>query len=566
MMLDHRIAEVKADIALNRNGSSIRDDHLDGTRFELVLGDDQNYRGGYYTPVAIANFLVSWAISRDSRQVLEPSAGDGQIVGAIAKALGDAGKITAIELYSEEAKKAAIKGGERCTVVTGDFFTWYLSNRPDGAFDAVLGNPPFIRYQQFNDEHRQAAFALMREQGLHPTRLTNAWLPFLAVATRALRDGGRLALVLPAEFLQVKYASEVRAYLAAKYSHLTVVTFRKLVFPQIQQETILLLGIRHDNPAAEVSFVELEGPEDLGSFRSSQLSSIKEDLNHATEKWTQYYLTSAELALVREIEGTGSFLRLGEIAEVDVGIVTGRNEFFVVTEEEARTSGVLPWCLPLVSKSSQIRGVVLRDYQWRQMVAGGGRCYLIQLGDLHREELPTEALAYVMSGERRGFHEGYKCRIRMPNWWHVPSVWGPDAFLTRQVHDGPRIVHNPSGLTCTDTIHRVRTTGTVDGAQLAAISMNSLTFAFAELKGRSYGGGVLELEPSEAESLPIPVPNQNLDVEVVDWLARQESTERVLDHVDRSVLEPSGLSRSDIAALREIWHKLFVRRLRRKRV
>ena len=68
-------------------------------------------------------------------------------------------------------------------------------------------------------------------------------------------------MVLPAELLQVKYAKELRGYLASKYSSLSVVTFRKLLFPQIQQETILLLGIRQDNAGAEVSLHELDGPD-----------------------------------------------------------------------------------------------------------------------------------------------------------------------------------------------------------------------------------------------------------------------------------------------------------------
>ena len=522
-------------------------------------------RGGYYTPTPVAKFLAEWGIQTNTKSVLEPSAGDGEIVAAAADRLNN-GRITAIELVGEEAEKTKVRGGNCTDVITGDFFSWFNENRPTGKFDAVLGNPPFIRYQSFGEEHRIPAFSLMKEEGLHPSRLTNAWLPFVVASVLALRPGGRIALVLPGELLQVKYAAELRQYLARSFSHLTVVTFRSLVFSDIQQETVLLLGIRDDShKGAEVSFVELDHPENLSISAVNKTSSIRDDLNHAQEKWTQYYLTQKELELIRSIEHESSITRLGDLAEVDVGIVTGRNEFFVLTQEEADRFGVKDYCIPLIGRSHQIPGLVLSNEDWQSLASNDSKCLLMQLGDVDREYLTNEAREYVASGELRGFHTGYKCRIRLPNWWKVPSVWAPDAFLLRQIYDGPRIISNRSGAVCTDTIHRVRTNGKVNGEYLAAASVNSLTFAFAELKGRSYGGGVLELEPSEAEDLPFPKVDIDLDTDWLDWLAKEGSTERVLDEVDRRVLEAVGIARSDIKTLREIWHKLFTRRLRRKR-
>lgn len=522
-------------------------------------------RGGYYTPPGIAAFLANWAILDKSACVLEPSAGDGQIVAAAAQRLGQHGRITAVELYREEAEKAASNGGACTTVIQGDFFNWFGGSRPDGAFDAVLGNPPFIRYQDFEEQYRQPAFELMREEGLRPSRLTNAWLPFVAVATRALRSGGRLAFVLPAELLQVMYASELREYLARKYSHLSIVTFRRLLFDGIQQETVLLLGIREDSPGARISFIELESLSDLDAKVVNAAKPVKVSLDHAREKWTQYYLSPTELGLIREIEKSEAFTTLGELAEVDVGIVTGRNEFFVMTADEASRRDLLPWCVPLVGRSAQIPGLVLHRDDWEHLLRNEDRCLLLQLGDAQRSALPRSALSYVRYGERKGFHKGYKCRVRLPHWWDVPSVWVPDAFLLRQIHDGPRIVQNRANVTCTDTIHRVRTT-TADSAWLAAAAMNSLTFAFAEIRGRSYGGGVLELEPTEAEMLPfprpgvVPLPLDDLD----DW-ARSKTVEQMLGETDRLVLQPAGLSKRDVIVLRGIWRKLYERRIGRKR-
>lgn len=522
-------------------------------------------RGGYYTPPPIAKFLASWAVRTGSERILEPSGGDGAFVAVLRDRLTRTGALDVLELHPEEGAKISKLEIPRVTVEIGDAFSWYLRTCPEAQYTAVLGNPPFIRYQNFPEAHRDAGFSLMAEEGLRPNRLTNAWVPFIVLATRALATGGRLAMVVPAELLQVSYAAELREYLVRKYSQLGIVTFRKLVFAGIQQETVLLLGVRRDSSVAQVSFVQLDAIEDLAEFDLDSHPRAPADLNHAREKWTQYFLSKKELGLVRELETSNTLTTLGELAEVDVGIVTGRNEFFVLTPSEARSRELLRHCLPLVGRSAQIPGLVLGQDEWEGLADADGRCLLLQLGDTERDALSRQARQYVEEGEAAGFHTGYKCKIRLPNWWKVPSDHAPDAFLLRQIHDGPRIVLNTAGAVCTDTIHRVRALPGTDPAWLAAASMNSLTFAFSEIRGRSYGGGVLELEPTEAESLPFPKPAGALPLEDLDLWARRKEPEQVLDEVDRLVLLPAGISRTEGKTLRGIWRNLSDRRANRKR-
>ena len=404
----------------------------------------------------------------------------------------------------------------------------------------------------------------MRTEGLRPSRLTNAWLPFVVASTLALKQGGRLALVLPAELLQVNYAAALRGYLARRFSHLTLVTFRELAFEGIQQETILLLGERADSAGGTISIAEFDSADniDMGSLVGKRRRTVH--LDHASEKWTQFYLSPAELSLMRDVESSGVFPALGDLASVDVGIVTGRNEFFVLAPSEA--VGLEEWCSPIVGRTAQIPGVVLRHQEWDHLQAAGGRCLLVDFGSTDRGHLDARALEYVEYGERRGFHRGYKCRIRAPRWWAVPSTWQPDAFLLRQIHDAPRVVDNQTRATCTDTIHRVRMLNGTSSSWLAASFLNSVTAAFSEVRGRSYGGGVLELEPREAEALPIPpVATRTLSVDDMDTLVRRHGTEAGMDAADRAIADASGLGGQELGMFRAIWRKLYERRRARRR-
>jgi hypothetical protein len=94
-----------------------------------------------------------------------------------------------------------------------------------------------------------------------------------------------------------------------------------------------------------------------------------------------------------------------------------------------------------------------------------------------------------------------------------------------------------------------------------------LTAASAEIEGRSYGGGVLELEPTEAEKLLLPrVLGSGTALSEVDTLVRSGRLAEALSLNDRKILiENVGLTKGECALLRDIWTKMRERRRARSR-
>ncbi len=77
------------------------------------LESKQKLRGGYYTPLPIAELLSRWALSNGATTILEPSCGDGIFLQAIYKQMLAAAQplalsIEAVEIIAEEAAKAEI--------------------------------------------------------------------------------------------------------------------------------------------------------------------------------------------------------------------------------------------------------------------------------------------------------------------------------------------------------------------------------------------------------------------------------------------------------------------------
>lgn len=532
----------------------------------------EKLRGGYYTPPRVARFIAAWAAAAGPR-ILEPSCGDGVVLSAVIEHLrearGAAGvpwvpdEVVGVELFEGEAAKARRHGAP---VVTGDFFEWFTDER-HGTFDAVVGNPPYIRFGSWTEDTRARAFVLMTKVGLRPNRLTNAWVPFTIAAVEALCPGGRLALVLPAELLQVGYAAQLREYLVDRLGQLTIVSFRHLLFDGVLQEVVLLLGERGQGPAL-VRTVEYGDAADLPrSGDINEDSAFAPSLRHDREKWTKYYLDIAQIDVLRQVRAEALLGTFEDFALVDVGVVSGRNSFFCLTPSQVRERRLEHLCVPLVGRSVQLQGIVFEQEDLDKQIVEDTRCCLLAVPESYPIQTDPALEQYVLEGEAAGVHLGYKCSIRR-HWWSVPSTWSPDAFMFRQIHSGPRVIANLTEATSTDTVHRVRLIGDVTASQLATALMNSATFAFSEVMGRSYGGGILELEPREADALPVPDPHgiPARLTRTVDRLVREGDLEAALDLVDRQLLVSQlGMPQADVTLLRSVWLDLRRRRSRRGR-
>lgn len=256
----------------------------------------------------------------------------------------------------------------------------------------------------------------------------------------------------------------------------------------------------------------------------------------------------------------------GEILEVDVGLVTGRNEFFMMKEEQVKEWNLENYTIPVTSKSNQLKGITFSENDFRENSRAQKAVYLFLPPDEDFEQLPEVCQNYIKYGEEQGFNTGYKTRIRK-RWYITPSRWVPDAFALRQVSDYPKIIMNETGASSTDTIHRVRIKDGVNQKLVTASFLNSLTLAFSEITGRSYGGGVMTFEPSEIEEIQIPNLNDvSVDFDKIDALIRKREIDKVLDIIDESLLiKHHGFSREEVSQLRGIWKKLSQRRINRKK-
>ena len=313
-----------------------------------------------------------------------------------------------------------------------------------------------------------------------------------------------VGFVIPAELLQVKYSENLRKFLASHLNRITVVTFRSLVFQGIEQEVVLLLGEKIENDVRhEIRIIQYDDLEQLKTVTLDQRGFFEADIE--STKWTKYFLPDEELRQVQKAEHDSRFLKFSEVAKCEVGITTGNNEYFCVNDETVIKYGLKRYCKPLIARSVNIKGAQFTQADWQENIQAGARTYLLDLTPFIKTTFSDELNRYIEHGEQTGQNTTYKCQIR-EEWYKVPSVWSPDAFFLRRNYLYPKFMLNTEQVNAvsTDTMHRVRFRNKASGKRAVVAYYTSLSMLFAELEGRSYGGGVLEILPGEVGNIRLP--------------------------------------------------------------
>lgn len=533
---------------------------------------DQKLRGIYYTPNQLAVAMIK-IFSHDSsiKKVLEPSCGDGVFIDAIYNSalFSNLEILKAVEIQVEEVQKVKqnYKNINNISIEQGDFFQYYEDNYIKEKFDLIVGNPPYIRYQYLTVEQRQIQSEILKSHGMKSNKLINAWVGFIVACVQMLTENGKIMFVLPAELLQVAYAEDLRLYLVNNFSAITLITFSELVFPNIEQEVIVFIGEK-DTKEKGIRIYKMDNL-DMFDTIDYKANGYRKML-HAKEKWTKYFTSNEDIELIQRIKNDERFQSFGDIGTINVGITTGNNSYFTVDKKTVEKYHLQNTVLPLIGRSSHAHGINFTYEDWTQNVNKNAKAYLVSFQDKNLDELPASYAEYIHNGETLDQHLGYKCSIRN-RWYVVPSIWIPDAFFLRRNNLFPKFVLNKCDAVSTDTMHRIKFNDGVEAKLIQLSYYNSVSFAFTEICGRSYGGGVLEILPSELSKIVLPIINNyskdklNELLDYIDSNIRNKTDiEIILDKMDNEILiNALGMDSNECYQFRKIWRKLQQRRLGR---
>lgn len=536
-------------------------------------------RGAFFTPEAVARYITDWAVRSTTDRILEPSCGEASFLLAAVDRLealrspGDGEQFAAldgVELHdasARAARKLLHNAGVDARIEVSDFFCV----DPTGSYDVVIGNPPYIRYQDFSGAARARSREAALRAGVGLTNLASSWAAFAVHSALFLKPGGRMGLVLPAELLSVNYAAEVRRFLLASFARVDLVLFTERVFPDAQEEVLLLLADGYlDGPTNHASIYQARNAAELATIAAGRTWTP----TRPEEKWTPSLLSADALAAYTGLLSSGSFTVLESWGDTTLGMVTGNNKYFALSPARVADLGLEPTDVLRLSPpgSRHLRGLAFGTAALNELGRNGAATWLFRPpGDPS-----SAALAYIAAGEAAGVHTAYKCRVRRP-WWRVPNLAPADLLLTYMNADTPRLSTNAAKAAHLNSVHgvylapKVRKLGQ---ALLPLASLTSMTLVGAETVGRAYGGGMLKLEPREADRLPVPPAAlveaaaerlTTIRPQVAGLLRSGKLTEASKLVDDVLLVGELGMARAEVRVLRNAHAELTARRVARGR-
>jgi hypothetical protein len=348
-----------------------------------------------------------------------------------------------------------------------------------------------------------------------------------------------MGLVLPSSLMFADYARSLRDIIRQNFlrSVLVKLNYQTFMSEGAEERAVVLLSDGFGSKTKS-DWIEISAASEDDAVKKIQDAGAAFSISRPGRSRSLHYRTVFE-----DIASDLPTKTIGELAKIDIGVVTGDNKFFILTHDKAQHEGLQENLFtPIVSRATHVPGLVVGLDQLEILRDTQSPCLLLTPNNIDERHTVLRKYLATMPRQRRKTGVWLNKRDR----WYCPDVGAfPDAVLTYMNHLGPRLVLLDGRTTCSNTLHRVWFPG-ADQTTRKLISLSLIsTFSqlSAEIEGRSYGGGVLKIEPSDARRLRLILP-EGISRSVVDklfgeadLLSKTGRPDEARDIADRLVLQ-----------------------------
>jgi hypothetical protein len=489
-----------ADVGLARSVAArmrAGDDSL-GEAFGLIRDPyHRRMAGAFYTPAEIVEPMVAWVMSRDPARVIDAGCGSGRFTRAVAERRAGA-EILAVDLdpVATLMTRAAVAVLEisGVSVINGDFTGQEL--RPASGPTAFLGNPPYVRHHGLTAERKAWAKQAGRRLGVEVSGLSGLHAHFILAAALMSRPGDLGCFVTSSEWLDVGYGRALRKLMLTKLGVRSIQLLQQKAAAFNDAQATAAITCWQVGPGGHpVWFRRLDSIERIGELEVGERLTSDQLENH--DRWTRLTHTSGPVE--------AGMIRLGDLVSVHRGLVTGANDFFLLSHGRARELELEDWCVPAITDAGEILGAGDLMSESR-----GGKLLLKPDASLDPSRHPALdrylRTGAVAANGRRAIKDGYICSHRRP-WWYVGGSQPPPMVASYMARQPPRFALNPDRLELVNIGHGLYPRLPMSQREMRRLvrTLNQYRESFAG-RGRTYQGGLEKFEPSELENLPVLWP------------------------------------------------------------
>ncbi len=449
----------------------------------------ENRKNGiYYTPSSLAEHLVDPLIHSINQTIFDPAYGDGALLTAAEKALQrlNKGRIPRSLFYGCDIQPSngKLTHFPDSNLSEQDFFDYSLANK----YDVIIMNPPFVRHHLIDKKKREKYYRLISPI-CDIAYTSDLWVYFLIKAVAHLKKMGSIGAILPWSLLQADYTQRIRTWLLDKFEEIKILAVGSEYFTDTQ-ERVLLVWLKNygsKTRAIKTSFSRKVVENIIYMDLSKELwqsSPVSFGTHYENESIIQEYINKY------------GFVRFGQIAKIRIGVVTGADDFFILSETEAKnkyfTNNRL---IPILTTAKEFSGFALN-----------GKKLLKRLILFSNNNFDYE-VSYIREGVKNGYNQRAHSQRRNP--WYIINIGDiPDAFFPYRVAKIPYLMLN-DGAQCTNSIHRIYFENlTENQKKWAQVSLLAVPGQLAlESYAKTYGRGLLKIEPGALKKAIVYISN-----------------------------------------------------------
>lgn len=482
--------------------------------------------GQFFTPYLIADFMISWILESKPKTILDPAVGNGVFFRNI--------KDETIELTGYEIDKEIFDFfKEKNTINYNVIFRDYLLNGWKTKFDAIICNPPYNRFQMIdNREEIRENFTNIVDMKIDG--YTNLYIMFLIKSIFQLNKKGRLAYIIPTEFLNSGYGEQIKSLLIKQKNLKAIIGFDDSIQVFDNVLTTACIMLIENKKHEYVEFINIKNPQTLNDLNIKNLKNIDDysyrnidyrDLN-AEDKWEQYFQEE-------QVNSYKNLVTFSSYAKVKRGIATGDNSFFVFNESKKLEYNIDERNLiPCITRSNDLDSGIFTMTNFEILKQSNKNVYIFD-GTLYEDD---STLEYIKIGEANEVNKKYLTSSR-PIWYMSENKEPGDILLNVFSRGKLKIIRNLTSVKNLTTFHSIYLNE--DKAEFVNILFCYLLTPIGQeilyRNKRVYGGGLSKFEPNDINSAfildlnIISLDDRNTIIGLYNSIIEQGITNHILD-------------------------------------
>lgn len=393
--------------------------------------------GQYFTDERIAEFMVKWAC-KDAKNALDPAVGNSIFLKKIMKNYENC----ILEGY--EIDKKILDFFEKPANANIHNLD-YLTNDWDKKYDAIVCNPPYSKFQSINNR-KEIIEKIFNKTGIKFSSYTNIYIYFLLKSIYQLSPQGKLAYIIPTEFLNSKYGEQIKEILIEKRLINAIINFEndsELFFNATTTSCILLLD---KSAKKEIKFYNLKSIDELNAINDEYCIKVKYENINAKEKWRCY--------LKHENNSSNGYKNIKKISEfcyVKRGIATGDNAFFCLSKSKMKQYKIpIQSVSNCICKSADISNPIFQKSDFEKLKENDKTVFLLDINE-DEEYLIKD---YISIGINEGVNKKYLPANRK-KWYIMEQKDIAPIWVSSACRDRIKFIRNLANSKSLTTFHSI---------------------------------------------------------------------------------------------------------------